>query len=308
VRVEVVPLRPGLGILADILVPFLLMLSGLSAFGGLLVRSVRRVQRQKADLERAKLEAERASRAKTEFLANISHELRTPLNTVIGFADVLADEAAGKLTAEQADYVRDIRASGEHLLAIINDLLDMSRIEAGAMTVHDGVFDLGRVVAGTARMMREQALSVGVTLEAATPDGPLAVRADERLIRQVMLNLIANAVKFTEPGGTVRVTAGRRADGTVWATVADTGIGIAPEQIAMVFKPFYQVDSSLSRKRGGTGLGLPISKAIMALHGGDLDIASRPGQGTTISAILPAARAAEAKEPAARVLVPTAPR
>ncbi|MBP2314915.1 ATP-binding protein [Azospirillum soli] len=252
-------------------------------------RDVTAAKQAEAQMAAAKEAAERANRTKSEFLSNMSHELRTPLNAIIGFAQVLEEDGAGT-EVERAEYARDIRLSGEHLLAIINDVLDMSKLEAGAMTLHESECDLGRLVLRAAGMLREQARAGGVTLRTTAPDEPLRVRADERLIRQVVLNLVSNAVKFTDDGGRVCVAVGEDEDGTLRVEVTDTGMGVSGEHLSKVFQPFYQVDSAASRKRGGTGLGLPISLAIMKMHQGSLDIASEPGCGTTIVATLPAER------------------
>ena len=252
-------------------------------------RDVTAAKQAEAEMAAAKDAAERANRIKSEFLSNMSHELRTPLNAIIGFAQVLEEDGAAT-EAERVEYARDIRLSGEHLLAIINDVLDMSKLEAGAMTLHESECDLGRLVLRAAGMLREQARAGGVTLRTAAPDAPLRVRADERLIRQVVLNLVSNAVKFTDGGGRVCVTVGEDADGTLRVEVTDTGMGVPDEHLPRIFQPFYQVDSAATRKRGGTGLGLPISLAIMKMHQGSLDIASEPGRGTTIVATLPAER------------------
>ena len=262
-------------------------------------RAVTAAKQAEAEMAAAKDAAERANRMKSEFLSNMSHELRTPLNAIIGFAQVLEEDGAGT-EAERIEYARDIRLSGEHLLAIINDVLDMSKLEAGAMTLHESECDLGRLVLRAAGMLREQARAGGVTLRTAAPDEPLRVRADERLIRQVVLNLVSNAVKFTDGGGRVSVTVGEDADGTLRVEVTDTGMGVPDEHLPKIFQPFYQVDSAATRKRSGTGLGLPISLAIMKMHQGSLDIASEPGRGTTIVATLPAERRLPDAAPAQR--------
>ncbi|HEY0833218.1 MAG TPA: ATP-binding protein [Azospirillum sp.] len=266
-------------------------------------RDVTATKQAEERLAEAKEAAERANRMKSEFLSNISHELRTPLNAIIGFAQVLEQGDSGGTDALRAEYARDIRVSGEHLLTIINDVLDMSKLEAGAMLLHESECDLGRLVIGASGILREQARSAGVTLRIDPPDGPLPVRADERLMRQVVLNLVSNAIKFTDAGGTVRVGAARGGAGDVRVTVADTGVGVEPDHLPKIFQPFYQADSTVSRRRGGTGLGLPISLAIMRMHQGWLDVASAPGQGTTAVATLPAQRCL----PGARSAAPPTP-
>ncbi len=263
-------------------------------------RDVTAVKQTEARLAEAKEAAERANRLKSEFLSNMSHELRTPLNAIIGFAQVLEQEAGepggwaseqeARMRATRIEYARDIRSSGEHLLAIINDVLDMAKLDAGAMKLHETVSDLVRLVMGAAGILREQARQGGVTLRIEPCAGMLPMRLDERLIRQVVLNLVSNALKFTERGGTVSV--GVAADGAdeIRITVADTGIGIPAEHLPKIFQPFFQVDGTTARRQGGTGLGLPISLAIMQMHQGRLEIRSEPGMGTVAVATLPADR------------------
>ncbi len=237
------------------------------------------------------VEAEKANRAKSEFLANMSHELRTPLNAIIGFSDVLKKELFGPIANERyADYVRDINDSGNHLLEIINDILDLSKAEAGKLSLQEERIDVVRCVDDAVRMCRGRAATAGVTLNIQTVDDSIFAVADERLLRQIVLNLLTNAIKFTASGGliTVRITADP-ADG-IFIEVQDTGIGIAPDDIARVLKPFEQVETSLSRKHGGTGLGLPLTAKLVELHGGKLAIESEIDRGTRVVVELPAAR------------------
>ncbi|MCW2239852.1 ATP-binding protein [Azospirillum canadense] len=254
-------------------------------------RDVTAAKRAEEHLRAARDTAERANRMKSEFLSNMSHELRTPLNAIIGFAEVLERNGAVPEPV-RIDYARDIRLSGEHLLAIINDVLDMSKLDAGAMILHESVCDLRRLVGAAGNMLREQARAAGVTLRVMVPEEPLPVLGDERLLRQVVLNLVSNAIKFTGCGGTVDVAVVRAEAGGLQVTVIDNGVGIAPEHLPNIFQPFYQVDGTASRQRGGTGLGLPISRAIMRMHDGQLEITSAPGVGTIAVVILPAARCA----------------
>ena len=252
-------------------------------------RDVTAIKRAEEHLRAARDAAERANRMKTEFLSNMSHELRTPLNAIIGFAEVL--ERSGAVPeAVRIDHARDIRLGGEHLLAIINDVLDMSKLDAGAMSLHEGVCDLRRLVGAAGNMLREQARAGGVALRVLLPEDPLPVRGDERLLRQVVLNLLSNAIKFTDRGGTVDVAVVRAEAGGFQVTVIDNGVGIAAEDLPNIFLPFYQVDGTASRQRGGTGLGLPISRAIMKMHDGQLEVTSAPGVGTIAVVILPASR------------------
>jgi len=238
------------------------------------------------ELGRLYRQLESANRHKSEFLANMSHELRTPLNAVIGFSEVLKDRMFGELNDKQADYVNDIHGSGKHLLSLINDILDLSKIEAGRMELELADFHLPAVLDTAITLVRERAMSHGiaVSLEVAAEVG--SIRADERKVKQVMLNLLSNAVKFTPEGGSVRV--GARMNGQaveVW--VADTGAGIATEDQALVFEEFRQVGRDSARKAEGTGLGLALVKKFVELHGGTIRLESALGQGSTFAFTLP---------------------
>ena len=228
-----------------------------------------------------------ASRHKSEFLANMSHELRTPLNAVIGFSEVLSEEMFGTLNAKQAEYVQDIMASGRHLLSLINDILDLSKVEAGRMELELSDFDLRGVVDGALLLMRERASRKNIALERIVDESVGVIRADERKIKQVLLNLLANAVKFTPEGGRIAVRATVR-DGTAELAVADTGIGIAPEDQEAVFEEFRQVGASAKRVEG-TGLGLALARKFVELHGGRIGVTSTAGAGSTFTFTIPAA-------------------
>ena len=233
--------------------------------------------------------AESASRAKSEFLANMSHELRTPLNAIIGFSEMMEREMFGRLgDPRYKEYAGDIHSSGQHLLALINDILDMSKIEAGKLNLHPEPLDLLEVAEDVIRLVRTRAEAGGLTLLLDFPALP-AVDADYRALKQILLNLLTTALKFTPRGGKVEVTAGERPDGRVRVSVKDTGIGIADTDLSRLAKPFEQVESQHSKTQQGTGLGLALTKSLVEHHGGDLDIQSRPGVGTTVSFSLPIA-------------------
>jgi signal transduction histidine kinase len=247
-------------------------------------------KRVEADLRRAKEEAELASRTKTEFLANMSHELRTPLNAVIGFAEIMQGAVFGPLgDARYGEYAADIRDSGQHLLNLINDLLDVSKIEFGKVELCEETVDLTGIIDSCMRLMRDRADQAGLELAAHTPPDLPYLCADGRRLKQILLNLMSNAVKFTPSGGRVTVRA-RLAEGGLEIIVADTGIGIAPHDLAKALQPFGQIDSRMSRKYQGTGLGLPLTKSMIELHGGSLRLESVVGYGTAATLWLPPAR------------------
>jgi signal transduction histidine kinase len=227
-----------------------------------------------------------ASRHKSEFLANMSHELRTPLNAIIGFSEVLLERMFGELNEKQAEYLKDVLSSGRHLLTLINDILDLSKIEAGRMELDRTTFSLRDALENGVTMVRERAgrhqIAVAVELGA----GLEKVSGDERKVKQVIYNLLSNAVKFTPDGGRVDVTAGRE-NGVATVTIRDTGIGIAPEDQERIFEEFSQVGRDPERSREGTGLGLTLSKRFVELHGGTIRVESAPGQGSAFTFTLP---------------------
>ncbi len=239
----------------------------------------------------AKMNAELASRAKSEFLANMSHELRTPLNAIIGFAEVLQGQSKGELGhPSYADYVRDIHESGRHLLAVINSILDIAKVEAGHMELVEEPVELPAVLSTVTRLLRNEAARAEVELHCHLPDELPEVYADRRLLRQIFSNLLSNAIKFSREGGKVVVTAELLTCGRLVGRVEDNGIGIAPEQLELITQPFVQAQSTFTRSYQGTGLGLSIVKSFAELHGGQLDITSVHGEGTTVSITLPANR------------------
>jgi signal transduction histidine kinase len=239
-----------------------------------------------SELEDKSRELEAASRHKSEFLANMSHELRTPLNAIIGFSEVLGERMFGDLNDKQAEYIEDILSSGRHLLALINDILDLSKVEAGRMELELSRFDLPAAIGGAVILVRERATRHGLALDVSVDDrlGPFV--GDERKIRQVLLNLLSNAVKFTPERGRVAVRAAP-ADGAVEVSVSDTGIGIAPEDQEAIFQEFRQVGTDYAKKREGTGLGLALARRFIDLHGGRIWVKSRLGEGSTFTFTLP---------------------
>lgn len=248
----------------------------------------RRMEQSVEALASAKSEAEAANRAKSAFLANMSHELRTPLNAVIGFSDLLGNEPFGKLGDERyKTYAEDIRMAGEHLLTLVNDLLDHSRIEAGKVELHEVDVDVRAVVRRVGRMMEDLANSRGLALEIHVDEDLPRLRADERLVRQVLLNLVSNAVKFTEKSGRIEVVGRLEPDGRIALVVADTGIGMDRADISRAMEPFVQLNDRYDKSYGGTGLGLPLVKSMVRLHGGTLTIDSIKGHGTTVSVRFP---------------------
>jgi two-component system, cell cycle sensor histidine kinase PleC len=246
---------------------------------------------EKVRSERLLEEATAASNAKSQFLAVMSHELRTPLNAIIGFSEVMQHEMFGQLGSPRyRAYVNDIHSSGTHLLSIISDILDLSKAESGKLTLHEEDVDLAQVVTACLRMFRTTATEQGVRLIYEVPVYVPRLRADPRLMSQVCTNLISNAVKFTQLGGSVVVSIIVEPDGSIGIRVKDTGIGIPQEDLLKVVEPFIQIESAMSRYHGGTGLGLPLVKKIAELHGGEIKIESQLGVGTTVTVHLPAAR------------------
>lgn len=239
----------------------------------------------------AKEAAEHANRAKSEFLAVMSHELRSPMNAIMGFSEVIHQQMFGPAgQPKYVDYARDIHVSARHLLDLINDILDLAKVEAGKLELEDDELDVAETMEGALLFVRERATNHGVSLATEVAGGLPRLRGDRRAIKQMLLNLLSNAVKFTPGGG--RITAGARleADGSLVLSVADTGIGIAAEDIATVLRPFGQVRNAMSDQHPGTGLGIPLVKSLIELHGGLFDLDSAPGTGTTVTLRFPASR------------------
>ena len=243
------------------------------------VRLFNEIQEKSAQLEVA-------SRHKSEFLANMSHELRTPLNAIIGFSEVLIEKMFGEVNDKQLDYLQDIHSSGKHLLSLINDILDLSKIEAGRMELEVSEFDLPAALGNAMTLVRERAQRHGIALSLDVDKSLGAFHADERKVKQIMLNLLSNAVKFTPEGGKVGVQAKLNGE-AVEISVTDTGVGIAPEDHEAVFEEFKQVGRDYTRKAEGTGLGLALTKRFIELHGGTLRLESAPGKGSTFTFTLP---------------------
>jgi PAS domain S-box-containing protein len=249
-------------------------------------RNVTQEMHAKHALEEAKAQSELANRAKTEFLATMSHELRTPLNAIIGFSEVIKDRFFGAAMDRYADYAGDIFSSAQHLLAIINDILDMSKIEAGQMILYEDEVEVAAVIESVVRLLSQKiaVANVSLTTEA---DGVPPIRADERKLKQILMNLLSNAVKFTPAGGMIAILSFLDSNGDVVIEVRDTGIGMAPDEIPKALAAFGQVDSTLARKHEGTGLGLPLVKALVEIHGGRFVLESKLGYGTSAIVVLP---------------------
>jgi two-component system, cell cycle sensor histidine kinase PleC len=231
----------------------------------------------------------RSSQAKSNFLANVSHELRTPLNAILGFSEALTSGIFGRLGERQAEYIGDIHLAGKRLLALINDILDLSKLEAGKMELREELVDLSRVAADAARDLRETSRAADVSIELDLAPA-LSVLGDQLRLRQIIDNLLSNAVKFTPPGGLIGVTVKRRRDGGTLIIVTDTGVGIPAGDLARVFQPFEQSDSHLARRNQGTGLGLPLVRQLVERHGGTVRMSSESGVGTEVVIELPVER------------------
>ena len=275
---------------------------GIAILGGILLYVVllpivRRSYREQLKLEGSLREharhLEEANRAKSQFLANMSHELRTPLNAIIGFSALLMEGLHGPLTEKQRRHLGHIHTSGQHLLAIINDILDLSKVEAGKLELTLEPVDLGQVIRDSLAPVRGQAAAKGLRLESEVPEGLPPAVADPLRLKQILYNLLSNAVKFTPEGGAVTVGAEREAE-VVAVWVRDTGVGIAPEDQERIFREFEQADNTNARQHQGTGLGLALTRMLVELHGGKIWVESALGQGSTFTLTLPQGAPADA--------------
>jgi signal transduction histidine kinase len=254
------------------------------------------------NLRHALIAADSASQAKSQFLAAMSHELRTPLNAVIGFSEMLTMELYGPLgNRRYHEFAGNIKSSGAHLLSLISDILDLSQVDAGKMDLRDEEISIDELIEPVLSMMQAQSVTARVGFGTRVEEDLPWIRVDRRRIHQVLINLVSNAIKFTPAGGQVKLSAAREGDG-VAISVSDTGIGIAPADIPKVFERFRQLDSRLARKYEGTGLGLPLARELMELHGGTIGLESQVDKGTVVTITLPAERIIPARAKAAPVL------
>ena len=271
--------------------------AGVATALSLLQLNLVRTERRNREAEEARHAAESANRSKSRFLAVMSHELRTPLNAIIGFSDLIRTQSVGPLQpAKYREYADDIHVSGQNLLAVINDILDMAKIEDGKMVLFEEAIDLDEQIAGATRSVSERARQGQVALDRQVAPGLPPLFADQRSVRHILLNLLSNAIKFTPGGGRVCVQTERTREGGLELVVADTGIGMSAEHLAVALTPFGQVANEYTRRHDGTGLGLPLVKSLAELHGATMEIDSALGQGTTVRIVFPRERALEPRE------------
>ena len=309
--------RPRLQAAAEQFVHMRVEMTALTAADGALAavvaqsRDISAEALARSETARKAAQAESANDAKTRFLAAVSHELRTPLNAILGFSDILSGEYFGKLENDrQREYVALIHQSGSHLLSVVNTMLDMSKIEAGRYELFTEPFIVADCVRACEQMLGLQAREKGIKLTSRVPRALGEAIADQRAIQQILINLVGNAIKFTDRGGVVTIDAAREGDDLV-LTVSDTGIGIPADKLELIGQPFMQVQNEYTRKYEGTGLGLSLVKGLVALHGGSFVIRSRPGEGTVIAIRIPAdgsGAAQEGSHPAAASTVDFPPR
>jgi signal transduction histidine kinase len=259
-----------------------------------LEKTLNELEKSNRELVFAKEAADTANRAKSEFLANMSHELRTPLNHIIGFTEMVTDKAIGPLNQTQEEFLNDVLGSSRHLLSLINDILDLSKVEAGKMELEIQEIPLDRLVRDSLNMVREKAIKHRIKLTTQFREIPLTIKADERKIKQILYNLLSNAVKFTPDGGAVELAVEGKEEQGIHFKVRDTGIGMAEKDLERIFQPFEQGDNSAGRKYQGTGLGLSLTNKIIELHNGRLWAESEGiGQGSAFHFILPGLEARE---------------
>ncbi len=260
-------------------------------FEAVSIRDVSARDRLVEEVALARDQAKAANKSRSEFLAMMSHELRTPLNAVIGYSEIIKQETFGPVgSPKYREYVDDIHDSGCRLLSIINDILDLSKLDTGGLELREADVAVGGALDASALLVRERALTDGVTLELIYGDDLPSLRADERKLKQIVVSILSNAVKFTDRGGTVTLNAWCRPDSGYVIQVADTGIGMALDDIPKALAPFGQIDSALNRRYEGIGIGLPLTKALVEMHSGSIDVQSKLGVGTTVTIRFPAER------------------
>jgi signal transduction histidine kinase len=274
-----------------------LLILGLGIVGALADQHIQEIEGHKRELEAALALADAASKSKTKFLATMSHELRSPLNVIIGFSELLTKGARGPREEQQRDYVGRILSSGVQLLHLVNDILDISRYDSGQLFLNEDITDPREAVVSCLHDAALEAEKAGVRLTSSVQERLPQLRADSKRIRQVLSNLLSNAIRFTPQGGDVKISMFLK-DGALMLSVADTGIGMGAHEIPKALERFGQIDSELSRRYGGAGLGLPLSQHLMELHGGSLHIESEPGAGTVVTASLPESRLIKERVPA----------